>query len=443
MMRKFGTLFVLGILVACAQNARAVDYLYVLRMGDGAAALANSPNAVPTFIDKYTSTGTYQSTVTMPTTLTGSNHPLTEAANSTSIGHLSVSTNGQYLVLTGYDADAGTTNIRQGTTGRVIGRVTISSGAVDTTTSLSDAYPGSANNSEDIRSAVSTNGTDFWATGVAFPTTSGQGGVQYATLGATTGIRMAPQATNTRVANIYNNQLYISSNTGAFVGISKVGTGVTVPTADDQSTTSLLFGTGSGTSPYDFWFKDDNTVYVADDRITSSGGGIQKWTFDSGLQAWALQYTLTTNLGTGGVRGLDGTIVGGNAVLYASTAPSTSDGTIQNKIVTVTDTGATSSFSDVFSAGTNTTVRGVVFVAGPACSTGDLNCDGHVDARDYVYWRKTNGPAGDYTSWRANFGNPPGAGSGGGLSGGPVPEPASAVMFVLGTLALCWRRRTA
>jgi autotransporter-associated beta strand protein len=40
-----------------------------------------------------------------------------------------------------------------------------------------------------------------------------------------------------------------------------------------------------------------------------------------------------------------------------------------------------------------------------ACAPGDLNCDGNVDAGDYVYWRKTNGSAADYTAFRANFGN--------------------------------------
>jgi hypothetical protein len=258
---------------------------------------------------------------------------------------------------------------------------------------------------------------------------------------------MSSTPTNTRVANIFNtgsgNQLYISSGSGAFVGINTVGTGVTIPTGDDQSTTTLVVPTGAGSSPYDFWFKDANTVYIADDRTVASGGGIQKWEFDSGLSAWALSYTLNTNLGTGGVRGLDATIVGGNVVLYASTAPSTNDGTVNNAIVTVTDTGASSAFSTVFTAATNTTVRGIVFVPGAACAPGDLNCDGHVDAGDYVFWRKSNGPAGDYTAWRANFGVPPGAGSGGGLGGASVPEPTSAVLLVIGLAVFCSRRRGA
>jgi autotransporter-associated beta strand protein len=77
-----------------------------------------------------------------------------------------------------------------------------------------------------------------------------------------------------------------------------------------------------------------------------------------------------------------------------------------------------------------------------ACAPGDLNCDGHVNAQDYVFWRKTNGPAGDYTAWRQNFGTPPGSGSGLGDSAGNVPEPASLLLIVTAVVgALAFRRR--
>lgn len=65
---------------------------------------------------------------------------------------------------------------------------------------------------------------------------------------------------------------------------------------------------------------------------------------------------------------------------------------------------------------------------------GDFNGDGKVDAGDYVAWRKNpsafgGDPAG-YNTWRANFGNPPGSGSGGGLGGsGAVPEPTTFVLL--------------
>jgi hypothetical protein len=75
---------------------------------------------------------------------------------------------------------------------------------------------------------------------------------------------------------------------------------------------------------------------------------------------------------------------------------------------------------------------------------GDYNNDGAVDAADYVVWRKTgiNGPTG-YDTWRTNFGEPGGSGSGA-SENATVPEPST---FVLGASAfgLCraFRRRAA
>jgi hypothetical protein len=81
---------------------------------------------------------------------------------------------------------------------------------------------------------------------------------------------------------------------------------------------------------------------------------------------------------------------------------------------------------------------------------GDYNKNGIVDAADYVLWRKgdlaadSNGDTVvdqvDYDFWRANFGNPS-AGSGAGLSGTSVPEPAALMLVAMGMLATCsWRR---
>jgi hypothetical protein len=75
--------------------------------------------------------------------------------------------------------------------------------------------------------------------------------------------------------------------------------------------------------------------------------------------------------------------------------------------------------------------------------TGDYNNDGKVDAGDYVVWRKTgiNGAQG-YTDWRANFGLPPGAGSGGGLgNSAAVPEPAAFLLILAGIPGLIFRAR--
>jgi endoglucanase len=67
---------------------------------------------------------------------------------------------------------------------------------------------------------------------------------------------------------------------------------------------------------------------------------------------------------------------------------------------------------------------------------GDFNHDGKIDAADYVVWRKTDGDEVDYDIWRDNFGRTVSAGS---ESNRPVPEPATALLFVLVAALGCWR----
>jgi hypothetical protein len=97
--------------------------------------------------------------------------------------------------------------------------------------------------------------------------------------------------------------------------------------------------------------------------------------------------------------------------------------------------------------------------AAAVVNSADYNVNGLVDAPDYVLWRKTlNGtatPAGsgadgnhdgtvnpaDYTLWQSHFGNPMGAGSGGGLSTGSIPEPTSCILLTIGLLLISASRR--
>ena len=84
----------------------------------------------------------------------------------------------------------------------------------------------------------------------------------------------------------------------------------------------------------------------------------------------------------------------------------------------------------------------------PPCPAVDINCDGVVDAADYVVWRKGGSPnpnsIGDYSTWRAQFGQPSGSSAGVGVTGSTsaVPEPATLAIFITGLLAMCSRRRT-
>jgi hypothetical protein len=68
---------------------------------------------------------------------------------------------------------------------------------------------------------------------------------------------------------------------------------------------------------------------------------------------------------------------------------------------------------------------------------GDYNGNGVVDAADYVMWRDNPnafGGAAGYTTWKANFGNTLGSGSGASSENfGVIPEPAAGL---LGSLAI-------
>jgi autotransporter-associated beta strand protein len=78
---------------------------------------------------------------------------------------------------------------------------------------------------------------------------------------------------------------------------------------------------------------------------------------------------------------------------------------------------------------------GVLTLTGPPLE-GDYNNDGVTDAADYVVWRKTDGTQAGYDLWRAHFGAITGVANGAaamaGLPSSAVPEPATAILLLLG-----------
>lgn len=335
--------------------------LVVVQAGDGVASLSSA--AAQVAVKEYTTGGTLVQAINMPTTAgSGSTpNPFVLQGSATSEGFITLSTDGNYLTLAGYNTTPGTASPNTQTAAsiaRVVGRITVATGAVDTTTGLGDAYNGSS-----IRNAVSTNGTDIWTSGNGGSGQGASAGTRYTTLGSSTSVGLHSTTTNTRVVNIFGGQLYNDASSSPFFGVGTVGTGL--PTTSGQTFTELSGFPTSGThSSYDYWFKDASTLYVADDGGATSGGGIQKWTLSSGT--WSLAYTLLNNgTTTTAVRGLAGTVDGsGNAVLYATTTASSA-----NSIITVTDTGAGATSSVVATAGANTVFRGVEFIPVPEPST--------------------------------------------------------------------------
>lgn len=311
--------------------------LVVLRVGDGVNPLSNASQAL--FLDEYTTSGAFVQSVALPTAANGAHLPIATSGSATSEGNLQLSADGRFLVLAGYAAAPGITSIASSssaTTPRVIARVGLDE-VVDTTTSTT-AFSGN-----NIRSATSTDGTEFFAVGA-------NSGVQYLSFGSNTSTQLnTVLPLNTRTVQIAGGQLYCSSSSGAFLGVSTVGTGI--PTTAGQTITSLPGMPLSAASTYDFFFADAATLYLADDRTTGSNGGIHKYTLSNGI--WSLQYVLSP-AATVGCRGLSGTVQNGIATLFAT---NTLTGT--NEILTVTDLGAGSPFTTIAIAATNTVFRGL------------------------------------------------------------------------------------
>jgi len=154
-----------------------------------------------------------------------------------------------------------------------------------------------------------------------------------------------------RAVNVFGGRLYWGSNeTGGGLGRG-VGTfGPELPETGGQTPSMVpnlrvALSTESG-SPYDFFFLDADTVYIADDRHPGvTLGGLQKFVRDTdpgSLTFGQLTYRYTLNAGlqplpVQALRAVTGRLDGdGHPVLYAITAV---DPPESNRLVTVTDTG--------------------------------------------------------------------------------------------------------
>lgn len=313
--------------------------LVVLQVGTGSSALSNA--SAPLFLKEYTSTGTFVQDVTIPST--GSSR-ITISGSAASEGAISRSENGFYLTIAGYDSDPGVASINSAAG---VSRVT---GYLSNDESWTRPYvipQTSGFNSNNIRSAC-YDGTRAYAAGTA--STASLGGVRYFDSG-TTSIQVSSTVTNMRVVNIFGSQLYASAASGTNIGIIQIGSGVPTNTGN---TGTLVINTGTGASPYGFFFNSTRTVcYIADDRA-SALGGIQKWTASSPSGPWTLAYTLSVSAGNNiGARGVTVDFSGTNPIIYATTT--------DNRLVKITDAGSGSAFTLLATAATNTAFRGVAF----------------------------------------------------------------------------------
>lgn len=347
-------------LMACCFHAVAQTPFYpgnlvVYRIGDGSDTLSSA--GFPVFADEFTTSGSAVASHPLPVTINGLNRRIIASGSATSEGMISRSTDKAFLLVTGYDTfpDPNRSSI-SGSQATLINRVVGlfgADGSIDSRTALADAYNGS-----NIRGAVSTNGTDIWITGTGSPV--GTAGIRYVTRGATTSLQLSTTVTNIRNGGLFNNQLYCTSGSGAFKGISAVGTGM--PTTAGQTIT-VLPGfpntTAAGPDPYAFEINPAGTIaYVADGRSKAAGGGVQRWDYNGA--SWSLSYTLDSGL-TLGVRYLTVDWSNSNPVIYAVTSDAIVKNQPGNRIVKTTDTDSLSAFVAIAQAGANTVYRGICF----------------------------------------------------------------------------------
>ncbi len=320
--------------------------LVIYRVGTGAAALSSA--ATDVFLDEYAPNGSLVQSVAMPTAAIDSNQPLTAAGTSTSEGQITRSTDGRFIVATGYAAAPGTASIASSaaaTYNRVVGRIA-ADGTIDTSTTMTSFSGGS------VRSVASADGSDFWVaganTGVVYQPLGGSGNGTVISSTTSSG-----NLTNLRNLGIFDNQLYVGSGSGSNRMLS-VGTGV--PTTSGQTMTQLPgFPTGSpSSSPWGFFFADldaavagVDTLYVAD----STAGAIQKYSLVSGL------WTGTGTATAASVYGLTGTVSGATVTLYATSA-STFSTLTDSSGYNGTLSGAVTSRG---TASANTAFRGIAF----------------------------------------------------------------------------------
>lgn len=314
--------------------------LALVRLGADGQALANTGNSV--FIEQYTTAGSFVNLVTIPD---AGSTALINSGSATSEGSLTLSPNGQYLAIGGYNTARPYGSSLAGTTSAVVPRG-VGTIAMDGTYALASTTTTflSANN---IRGGFTDGQGNTWGIGGATAS-----GISY----FGTGTPATVLGVNARVLGAVGGSLYYSSGSGTRGIYSFSGA---FPTSAATATAAIL--TGQTSSPYDFAFSPNGLLaYIADDSANASGG-VQRWVNNGGT--WTLEYTLGTGAANIGARGLAVDWSGANPTVYATTSE---PNTTVNRLIAITDTGAGSLATTLATAGTGTSFRGLEMIPEPS-----------------------------------------------------------------------------
>ena len=322
--------------------------IVVMRYGNGTV----TSGAVPVSLEEYPAqaNAVMRQRIDMPGKLSGSNFRFVGQELSTAApNYLSLSTNKRHLLLTGYDAATGTSDVRSYSisgASRILGIVD-ALGNVNTS-----IYTNSAYTSGLYMAVGDSNGV--WLTG-------NSNGIRYLSLdNPTSKPTIASTPTTSRSIGIFGDQLYALSTNVTGSRFMKIGTGL--PTTSGQTYTNVPGLPTSGGSYRQFVFLDTDAtpgtdvLYFTDDVA----GTINKYSLNTVSGSWVSRgsYSIT---GTGtNVTALTGKYDDeeDQVVLYTTTP---------NRVLQVIDTAintatiSASQLTVVTNATSNTEFRGVAF----------------------------------------------------------------------------------
>ena len=316
--------------------------IVVVKIGNGSATL--NTNAAQVAIAEYTTSGaavqspTFQSSTTIPSA--GSAPFLNMSGQTTNEAFGTTATNGAFFGVLGYNATNGTAAVN--------GTASIrAAGLANANGTLSIPFSSSTfGNTSTIR-AFASDGTNYWGT---TSTTGAGNGLAYL---SPTGTATTLLSQNSRNVAIYNGQLFFSSQSGSYIGVTPLGTGL--PTTAPTAPTLLI----SSPNPDAFSFNPTHDIcYIADEATVgstaSTSGGIRKYTRSS--STWSLAAVFNTVA----CRGITVDYSGSSPIIYATTSIASPGA--GNSLIKITDDGTAlginSSNTAIGSASPSTIVAG-------------------------------------------------------------------------------------
>lgn len=317
-------------------------------------------------VDYSTSGAPSGFSVTMPTSNSGSGagstHALVDSGTATNDGLITLSGDGQYIYVPGYDAAPGTASITSASnTGRTVGIVS-GSGVSDTSTALTD----SATEGQNFRSATGPTGgtSNFYDAGGA--------GLGYITDAATSNNLIDTTDNKLHQVQIVNGNLYASTTKNIIEWSGE-------PTSGPVTGANIIPSPPSGFNANGFAFVTlgagpaFDTLYVAD----TGANQVEKYSLEgSPTPVWTLNGTVSVVNPTGLVVNVTASQSGGPKVadIYITNAPAGSGNTYCTQISELTDssgpyTGTTGSgmlpsattVNLLATAGTSSSFHGLTF----------------------------------------------------------------------------------